>query len=71
MSYFYKASIILLICLLYSNILLADEIWRESFSTPDKGYWGGGSDMSGISTWTLDASACTLTDAADYIKTVT
>ena len=55
----------------FSNFIFADEIWRESFLIPEKGYWGGGSDMTGITTWTLDATACTLTDAADYIKTVT
>lgn len=71
MNYLYKIFIALIFSLLLQNHLSADEIWRESFSTPEKGYWGGGSDMSGITTWTLDASACTLADAADYIKTVT
>ncbi len=71
MNFLSKTIIILIISLLFWHNLSADEIWRESFSTPEKGYWGGGSDMSGITTWTLDASACTLADAADYIKTVT
>ncbi len=50
-------------------------IWSESFEVFEKGYWGDGlggitSDMSGITKWSIDVSACTLADAADYIKTV-
>ena len=61
-----------LLLLFFINILqlYADDIWIETFSTPEKGYWGGGNDMSGVFTWTLDASACTLVDIDDYVKTV-
>lgn len=59
------------------NSLAAQEIWRENFSVPEKGFWGGGdgtviSDFSGITTWNLefDESELTLIDAEDYAKTV-
>jgi len=65
-----KISILFSLVFIISTSLHADDIWIETFSTPEKGYWGGGSDMSGIFKWTLDASACTLTDVDDYIKTV-
>ena len=65
-----KSSVFLFIILICATPVLADDIWTETFSIPEKGYWGGGNDMSGITAWTIDASACTLTDASDYIKTV-
>ncbi len=61
--------IAILMLLLNTSVLSQTEIWSETFDTPDKGYWGGGSDLAGV-TWTLDVSACTLSNATDYIKTV-
>lgn len=59
------------------NLVSAQEIWRESFSEPEKGIWGVGdgtimSDFSGISTWNLgfDENEINLADADDYAKTV-
>lgn len=55
----------------------AQEIWRESFSTPEKGVWGDEDgttihqDFSGISSWTLIFSNIKLSDIDDYAKTVT
>ena len=52
-----------------------DEIWKESFSIPGKGYWGDAdgtsinSDMAGVEKWKLDISDCQLTAESDYIKT--
>lgn len=52
-----------------------DEIWKESFSIPEKGFWGDpdgtsiNTDMSGIVKWSLDVSACQLTAESDYVKT--
>jgi hypothetical protein len=56
--------------------LQAQEIWRESFTVPNKGIWGGESgtiqsDFSGITTWTLEYANVKLQDAGDYAKTVT
>ena len=54
----------------------AQEIWRESFSTPGKGVWGNvaasfpGSDFENITNWTLDYKNITLVDEDDYAKTV-
>ena len=62
---------IVLICIGLANQSVAQNIiWSENFATPEKGYWGGGSDIVGITNWTLDVTNCTLTDANDYIKTV-
>jgi hypothetical protein len=59
------------------NSLAAQEIWRESFSVPEKGIWGSGngsigSDFSGISAWSLtyDEDKLNMADAGDYAKTV-
>ncbi|MCY1723549.1 gliding motility-associated C-terminal domain-containing protein [Prolixibacteraceae bacterium Z1-6] len=55
----------------------AQEIWRESFSFPDKGIWGNEngsgiqSDFEGITKWSLDYSNVLLTNGDDYAKTVT
>ncbi len=57
--------------------IFAQEIWRESFSTPEKGVWGDedgtttNQDFSGISSWTLNFSNIKLSDINDYAKTVT
>jgi hypothetical protein len=56
--------------------LQAQEIWRESFTVPNKGIWGGESgtiqsDFSGITTWNLEYANVKLQDASDYAKTVT
>lgn len=60
------------------NKLFAQEIWRESFSVPEKGIWGVGegsiaSDFSDITTWSLHyiESELNLADPGDYAKTVT
>lgn len=52
-----------------------EEIWKESFDIPDKGFWGDPdgtsihTDMSGITKWQLNVSACLLTAENDYVKT--
>ncbi len=54
----------------------AQEVWRESFSIPEKGVWGNSAksipefDFEGITSWTLDYSNTTLRDVNDYAKTV-
>ena len=64
------------ILLFFGNPIFAQEIWRESFSTPEKGVWGDedgtttNQDFSGISSWTLDFSNIKLSDINDYAKTV-
>lgn len=70
-----KILTIIQLCLF--NQVVAQEIWRESFSVPEKGIWGLGngniaSDFSGITTWTLHhtESELNLTDPGDYAKTV-
>ena len=63
-------------CFFLGNTLDAQEIWRESFSIADKGVWGSSdsakikTDFEGIISWTLDYSKISLTDSADYAKTV-
>ena len=56
--------------------VMAQEIWKESFTVPEKGIWGdeGGiiqSDFSDITTWTLEYQNIELFNADDYAKTVT
>jgi len=52
-----------------------DEIWKESFDIPDKGFWGDAdgktvhSDMTNIEKWGIDVSSCQLTATNDYVKT--
>ncbi|RLD82876.1 MAG: hypothetical protein DRJ10_04580, partial [Bacteroidetes bacterium] len=70
MNLFTRFFILFIIFQFSATQLIADDIWIETFSTPEKGYWGGGSDMTGVFTWTLDASACTLLDIDDYVKTI-
>ncbi|MBN2596270.1 MAG: lamin tail domain-containing protein, partial [Marinifilaceae bacterium] len=61
----------LLLFLLNSNCLYADDILKIDFASDiGKGYWGSQSDLIGSSDWTLDASNCTLTDDEDYVKVV-
>ena len=54
----------------------SQEIWRESFSIPEKGVWGSNdalnlkADFEGITTWSLNYQNITLTDSDDYAKTV-
>ena len=53
-----------------------EEIWKESFSTPEKGVWGDEdgtlvSDFSGVTTWTLGYENVSLENPDDYAKTVT
>ncbi len=58
------------------NLVIAQEIWEEIFSIPEKGVWGdeNGStvhqDFEGIINWTLDFSNVVLTSHDDYAKTV-
>ncbi|MFW5831764.1 MAG: gliding motility-associated C-terminal domain-containing protein [Prolixibacteraceae bacterium] len=59
-----------------ANQLSAQEIWRESFSEPEKGIWGDGngnivSDFSGTTTWSLEYNSVEVANADDYAKTVT
>lgn len=58
----------------YSSVQ-AQEIWRESFTVPDKGIWGNEngtlqSDFLGITSWTLEFSGAKCSNADDYAKTV-
>ncbi|WP_340113634.1 lamin tail domain-containing protein [Maribellus mangrovi] len=54
----------------------SQEIWRESFNTPNKGVWGDDEksdiqiDFEGVTSWTLDYSLVELVNADDYAKTV-
>lgn len=54
----------------------AQEIWRESFNTPDKGVWGDDetseihSDFEEITTWTIKYANVELANSDDYAKTV-
>ncbi|MFV0590023.1 MAG: lamin tail domain-containing protein [Draconibacterium sp.] len=54
----------------------AQELWRESFNTPDKGVWGDDEtseihiDFEGVISWTLDYSNVELSNSDDYAKTV-
>ena len=62
--------------LLFNSSLYAQEIWRESFTVPNKGIWGDAnsniqSDFSGITNWSLEYANVKLQNDADYSKTVT
>jgi len=53
-----------------------EEIWKESFSMPEKGIWADGdgnlvSDFSDVTTWTLEYQNVSLENPDDYAKTVT
>lgn len=60
----------------FINLANAQEIWRESFSVPEKGVWGDEDgltlhqDFEDISNWTLDFSNISVSSADDYAKTV-
>lgn len=59
----------LLLLLLYSNCLLAEDIYKIDFSTDiGKGYWGNESDMENVLEWSVDVSDCILADENDYVK---
>ena len=60
---------ILVLCLFQAHSLFAQTtIYSEDFTGQNgKGIWGGGSDFSGV-TWTVDASAATLSNSSDYCK---
>ncbi len=61
---------VILCCGVFSSNAFAQQtLWSETFNVAEKGFWGGGSDMTGITKWTLDASACVLTTTSNYIKT--
>ncbi len=61
----------ILICIsLFSKSFAQTQIWDETFDIAEKGYWGGGSDLTGITKWSLNATNCTLADVDDFIKTV-
>jgi hypothetical protein len=67
--------ILIFFCLFLNGFLQAQEIWRESFSLPEKGIWGYEnstiqSDFKGIINWTLDYDGVKLQNEADYAKTV-
>ncbi len=64
------ALLFVIFCLFSSNLIAQQTIWSETFDVAEKGFWGGGNDMSGITKWTLDASACILSTSSTYIKTV-
>ncbi|MDX1283498.1 MAG: lamin tail domain-containing protein [Draconibacterium sp.] len=55
----------------------SQEIWRESFSIPNKGIWGDEdgktihTDFEDITTWTLEYANVSLSSPDDYAKTVT
>jgi len=61
---------------LFESSSFAQEIWKESFLVPEKGVWGDESTTSvhqnfdGITSWTLDYSKVSLSNADDYAKTV-
>ena len=61
----------------FGNLAIAQEIWKESFSIPEKGIWGDEDgvtmhqDFLGITTWSLEYSHLNLTSPDDYAKTVT
>ncbi len=54
----------------------ADEIWKESFSVPEKGVWGDADgttiheDMEGITQWAIQYTDVILESESDYFKTV-
>ena len=62
--------------LITANQSFAQEIWRESFSEPEKGIWGDAngnilSDFSGVSKWSLEYGSVEVMNEDDYAKTVT
>ncbi len=52
-----------------------EEVWKESFSVPEKGIWGTENseleyDFSGITKWSLDYTGVEVSNPEDYAKTV-
>lgn len=70
------SKILIFLFLLTNYPAHSQEIWKESFSIPEKGVWGSNdadyikSDFSGIINWTLDYSNIFPIDSDDYAKTV-
>jgi hypothetical protein len=69
------SKILIFFYLLFNSTLHAQEIWRESFSVPNKGIWGDGkgtiqSDLLGITNWTLEYANVKLQNENDYARTV-
>lgn len=61
--------------LLFANQTVAQVMWSEIFTEPEKGIWGNESgniitDFSGITKWSLDYSKVEVVNAEDYAKTV-
>ncbi len=69
----HKQLLFLIIVLLssLSTLYSQDTIWIEGFEVPEKGYWGGGSDLTEITKWSLNVDNCNFVDEGDYVKTVT
>ena len=70
-----RSKILIFFCLFINSALQSQEIWRESFTLPNKGIWGGEngtiqSDFSEIANWNLEYVDVKLQDAGDYAKTV-
>ncbi len=68
-------AILIFFCLLNCSAVQSQEIWRESFTIPNKGIWGDEngaiqSDFSGITSWTLEFPGVSGSNADDYAKTV-
>lgn len=56
-----------LVC--FTPSVSAVSIWSEDFTSQDgKGADGVGTDMSGITKWSLDVSSCALADTDDFCK---
>ena len=52
-----------------------EEVWKESFSVPEKGIWGTESgeleyDFSGITKWSIDYTGVEVSNPEEYAKTV-
>ena len=64
-------NLFLMVFLLNSNCLYAEDVWRDNFANETgKGYWGGGSDMLDVTTWSLNTENCLFEDEGDYVKVV-
>lgn len=69
-------NILTFLSIFFGNPALAQEIWSERFSIPEKGVWGdedGSSihqDFEDVTNWTLEFSKVILTSPDDYAKTV-
>jgi hypothetical protein len=68
--------ILTIVFLCYVNPVFTQEIWREDFSTSEKGIWADEegilhSDFSDITQWSLEYDDVQLENSTDYAKTVT